>query len=156
MLSILPSQDVLSGYNNFNYVDGAPTNDSCNVTRYVMGLSIAAGVTYGQTFDVRGVLLNKQAVYITCTFVGAYESGGITQFAKFKRGAFLANANTIASAVNQVIDTDVGSNSGSPPAGMDAEIVWVSANRVKFNLTGAGFRTYWTIYVEAVEVTSAS
>ena len=88
----LPSQDVLSGYNNFNYVDGAPTNDSCNVTRYVMGLSIAAGVTYGQTFDVRGVLLNKQAVYITCTFVGAYESGGITQFAKFKRGAFLANA----------------------------------------------------------------
>ena len=153
-----PSQDILSGYNNFNYSTCDTTVDSCNVTRYCVGQTTPASSTTAINFDVRGVLLNKQAAYLTVTFVGAYQDGsGVTQFAKFKRGAFVANSNTLASAVNQVIDTDVGSGSGgSPPSGMDAEIIWVSVNRVKFNLTNVAFRTYWTIYVEAVEVTSAS
>ena len=152
--STYPSQDILSGNNNF--LDASATTDACNVTRYVMGVNVPASYTLSVPFETRSTFVNKQAVYITVTFVAAYEDGGVTQYAKFKRGAFLANGNTIASAVNQTIDSDVGSDAGSPPAGMSASIVWNTANRVNFNLVTNAHVTYWTIYVEAVEVTSAA
>lgn len=135
---------VTQGTNNFFVNVGLTDKGTSQTSTLVLAVSSAVGaVSKGISFQP------STTTYIEATFVGTSSfSGG--QFAKFKRAAMVAFDG--ATVENLTLDTDIGNNSGAPPAGWTATMANWYTEGVLLTVTSNDIDANWVITMQMTEV----
>lgn len=135
---------VTQGTNNFYPNVGVTDKGASQTSTLVLSVSSSTGaVTKGLSFQP------GTTTYIEATFVATSSYAG-GQFAKFKRAAMIAFDGAVVQ--NLTLDTDIGSNSGSPPVGWTASMTSWYTEGVILAVNSNGTNANWVITMQMTEV----